>query len=1160
MKEFFKYLGITVLSIIILSYILFLIVPFFLSGIANSYSEQISKTIEASYGFKIKIENIKIVTTPKLTAGASAGHIEAALPNGEQFLMADNVQGKISLLPLILRKIEIDMLGAENANINLKIKKDGKFLLEEFMPKTGNSEEEAQPPMLSLPFGLKLSNHLPDIKVFNYNISFIDAVTDKSYSISGEEFSIKDFILDKKIKLYTTGQVMLDDRVQFNYNFNLFNKVMPNIDLNDIVFSQTFENQEQPQTVSINLIEIFKNIYRNQLGANITVDLKTTGSFDNMHLNGSAVISDLALAVKGKKLPSSNVDIKFNGNKINMYSKLFTAENEITELTGNFKTGRSPKIDLNCKSNAQFNSILRIIDSIAESFNYKDLNTLTATGGIDTDFSIKSNLKKIESSGYIKINPSSFNYKLYNISVNNVNADIDLSSNMIDIKNAGLSILEHYLKITGTLTPDAVADIKIIADKLQLKGLLLALGQMQILKDNDLKSGTLSVDANLKGRLDKIIPSVKLSIDNVNLKNIPSNTSVKIASSTVNLTTDGKTMNGIINVSNGDIANPLVKISLPEAKITAGEKDIVIDKANILLNNSKISITGKIADYLSKNLKPDIKANGNILASDIKSLIPVDLRKDISAKGTLPVSFSITGDTNTQDINFLMEANSSNYAELLKVNQLNGKTTTIKGNIKLSGDTLKFSDTGIFANNEGILYLKGSVNDLYKTQNLDLKISVPSKISLEIPGLKGSKLDAFGTINLTGAALKPHLSGNVEIPLIEIPAMLVSMKDMSVSLNGPILKGKGTLMKFVSGGITAENLAANFSLLNNVFYLRNLTGEAFNGKIKGDISYNISNGFIGVKFSGSEMDAEKAIAGAAGLKNALSGNLDFNADVTLHGATDVEMMKNLKGKADFKITDGTLGNLGRFENFLFAQNLQSNSIIKAAVNSVSALPTVKNTAEFKTISGDLTFNNGWAKLNPVKTSGPSMAYYITGQYNLLNATANLTVLGRISAEVVSLLGPLGDLSVTKLTSYIPKFGALTGNLINALTSDPKNENISAIPQLSSGNKNYKDFKVIFNGGVESKSSVKSFKWLSKCDTSALEQPTVKEQVQQTKQAVKDAVQQKIDDINARREAQKQSVQEANQQLKDTVQGLKNLFKKNSDTTQTAPATETTPAN
>ena len=172
-----------------------------------------------------------------------------------------------------------------------------------------------------------------------------------------------------------------------------------------------------------------------------------------------------------------------------------------------------------------------------------------------------------------------------------------------------------------------------------------------------------------------------------------------------------------------------------------------------------------------------------------------------------------------------------------------------------------------------------------------------------------------------------------------------------------------------------------------------------------------------------------------------------------------------------------------------------------------------------------------------------MAYYITGRYNLLNATANVTILGRISAEVVSLLGPLGDLSVSKLTSYIPKFGTLTGNLINALTSDPKKEKISSIPALSSGNTNYKDFKILFNGGVESKNSVKSFKWLSTCDMSAIEQKTVKQQVQETKQAVQEAVQQKVDAYNTKKLEQKEQAQEAQQQMKDAFEGLKNLLKK-----------------
>ena len=120
-------------------------------------------------------------------------------------------------------------------------------MLEDFLPQAEKSDEAAQPAMTSLPLGLKLSNHLPDIKINNYNISFIDAVTDKSYSISGDTFSVKDFILDKKIKVYTTGQMMLDDRVQFNYDVRVFNKIMPDLILNDLVFSAPEQNSPQTQ-------------------------------------------------------------------------------------------------------------------------------------------------------------------------------------------------------------------------------------------------------------------------------------------------------------------------------------------------------------------------------------------------------------------------------------------------------------------------------------------------------------------------------------------------------------------------------------------------------------------------------------------------------------------------------------------------------------------------------------------------------------------------------------------------------------------------------------------------------------------------------------------------------------------------------------------------
>ena len=1140
MNKLLKYTLVSLMSIVVVLYATFLIAPLFLTGVVNSYSNEISEIIEQSCGFKVKLENIKVLSTPKLTVGAKVGHLEVALPTGEKFLTVDNAQAKMSLIPLLAKRIEADMVGADNINLNLKIKKDGKFLIEDYIPENNEKSGNTSQMTSALPYGLKLSNHLPSIYINNYNIAFVDISTDKTYSIYGNSISITDFILNKKIKLALDGKVMLQDKEQFKYDIKVLNKIMPNIDLNDIVFATQEEEQKNPQDFRINPIDIFKAIYKNQLTADIKGDVKTTGTLEDIDMSGSIDVSNLGVAVDGKKLPASSADVKLKGNRIKLYTKLYTADNELTELIGNFKTGKHPKVDLNCKSNAQFKSVFDLIDSVAKSFGYNDLDTLTATGGIDADFTIKSNLKTIESSGYLKIPSASIVYKLYNATVNNISADIDFANNMINIKKAGLSVLGQPLKISGSITQNAQADLLVTANKLQLKGLLLAGGQMALLKENQIYSGTVSMNIAIKGRLDKIVPKVNLSVDNINLKNIPSNTSIKVANSKIDLTTDGKTMDGLVNIIGAKLINPMATVSAPNAKISFGEKDININSAYILLNNSRIDITGKVADYMTKNLTFNVNAKGNLLGSDLRTMVPSDFRSFVSAKGKLPLSVVVTGNDKKQDISFSLTSNPANYVSLLSVDQLKGKTTVIKGDVKLNGDSLKFSDTGIFANGVGICYLKGGINDLNKSQKLNLNLSTPNNVAFVIPGFNKSKINATGNIDVTGIATNPMLKGSVSIPTIKIPEIPLTMTDMQVSLNGPIAKGKGTLKKFVSGGIVAENLASDFNLINNVFYLKNLTGEAFSGKVNGNISYNIINGHVGVVFKGTGMDAEKTIEGAVGLKNALSGKLNFNTNVTLHGATDVEMMKNLKGNAFFKISDGTFGNIGRFEHFLFAQNLQQNTIIKSAVNSVKSLPTIKNTAQFKTISGDLTFNNGWATLNPVKTSGPSMAYYIKGRYNLLNATANVIVLGRISADVVSVLGPLGDLSVTKLTSYIPKFGTATGNIINALTTNPRGENTSAIPQLSSGNKNYKDFKVVFNGGVESRSSVKSFKWLSSCDMSEIKKTTMKEQVKETKQAVKEAVQEKKDAFNQHMNEQKTQAQEANQEMKNAVQGFKNL--------------------
>jgi hypothetical protein len=395
-----------------------------------------------------------------------------------------------------------------------------------------------------------------------------------------------------------------------------------------------------------------------------------------------------------------------------------------------------------------------------------------------------------------------------------------------------------------------------------------------------------------------------------------------------------------------------------------------------------------------------------------------------------------------------------------------------------------------------------------------------------------SKMTFNGNIAITGSMLNPILSGTVNVPTLSIPEIPVIIENLVAKLNGPILKGHATLSKFASGGIAAQDCSTDFSMKGVNFYLNNLKGTAFDGKINGNIIYNMSNLNTSVDFHGQGLNAEKAVAGAVGISNALTGTLGFDTNLTLKVVDYEEMMRSMKGKLSFKVVNGSFGNIGRLENFFGASNIVSNAILKTTVATLSNLSAVKNSAKYDYITGDMTFSNGWANLNSIKSTGQTLAYFVYGKLHLVNMSTNLTLLGRLDQSVVSLLGPVGELSADKLLSAIPKFGTLTASIANALTTNPKGERVSEIPALSNGSKAYKDFKVIFNGGIESSNSIKSFKWLTNVDTSALEpQQNVIETIKSLKTTVGDDVQNVVDTVKTQKEA-----------LKNTANELKNLFK------------------
>ena len=1047
-KKLIKNVLISCVAFVLGIYVLFLILPLIISPILNNYVPQINQEIKKSTGLNSSIEGIKFVTTPKFTTGVKVAKFILSTPDNKKVLSAEDFQVKMSLIPLLAKKIEVDLVKLDDIDINLGVNKDGSFEIEKYLPVQAESNPaEQETAVMELPFGLRLSNHLPDIKLGEYDINFTDISNGKTYVIKGDKVEITDFVLNKSVKVFAEGKMTLAGREQFKYNLKINNKIMPDLDLHELIFNPEYlkeEEKKSDQDIKLNILDVFKGLYDYKITAHIDSDITLTKNSNKGYLN----IDNMSVSPAGVVLPPSNAKLIFSGNKINIDSNLYTAQNEVSTVKGIVKTGKNTNIDINFKSGAELSNVVKILNAFAMTFNIKDLQTLSANGKLDADFNIKSDLKRVNSNGYLKIPFAVVKYGLYNIVIDKINADIALANNNINIKKLGFTILGQPLKLYGLVREDTSADLHLIADNLSLKGLIIACGQAALLKENQVNSGLVSLKADIVGKLENIKPTAKIILSNLDVKNIPSNTVVKLPLTNIDITADGQSFAGIAMSNNIKAINPAATVSIP--KLSANIKGDVIEITDTPVSVEKINFTtsGKIKNYMTEKILLDFVTSG-----DIKS--------------------------------------------------------------KLTGDM-----------------------DVVK-QTLNLGFATTQDSAIVVPMFDKSKMIFNTNLNITGSMMNPQVSGTVNIPSLNMPEIPVRIENINAKLHGDMFNGSATVAKFVNGGIVADNISTDFSMKGENLYLKNLKGNAFEGKFDGNITYNMANTKTNVVFKGESMNAEKAIEGATGIKGALTGTLGFDTKLNLYVYPDFnDLMRSITGDLFFKIEKGAFGKIGRLENFLQANNIIANSVLKTTVSSFSNVAAIKNSAQFDYITGEIKLSNGWANISNIKSTGKSIAYFVMGKYNLINGTANLNILGRLDGAIVKLLGPVGELSADKLLSYIPKFGELTARYADLMTTDPDKERVKDIPALSTGTSTYKDFKVVLNGSIESTSSIKSFKWLSKIDTSAIEQMSIKDTVKSFTTNINTDVNTTVnrvkDTVN--------TVKEQKEQLKESVNDLKNLFK------------------
>lgn len=656
------------------------------------------------------------------------------------------------------------------------------------------------------------------------------------------------------------------------------------------------------------------------------------------------------------------------------------------------------------------------------------------------------------------------------------------------------------------------------------------------------------------------LPTAKIQIGPKNIHIIPFNIFLE---------------NSAVNIS-GEIKN---YISKPDINIIANGNLNAIDLKQLLPKEAKgmISANGKLPLIVTvSGDDKNIKLNAQIKADTQNNFTILTIKKLTNRPSVLSASLGYTNDTLSVDDfglyalakNLTLTQNTKKtlhgadkiasvtgsienlskapYIRKLNINipdplilsspALPNAAMTARGRLSINGNIMSPAITG-FAKITGInlpdyLTKINSIdlnfnNNLIDAdiQELNLNGSVIN-ITAEAP----SKIDTIFVINKM-TLTSPNLDAEKVLKIAEkMPQTTTTPPNQTGGKKkGPvfpikIITGSGVIEKFSMGTIAAANISSDFNLYNDVLNLKNLKASAYTGNICGNVSYNLATLGMKAKINGKNIDANSAITAFMGLKDQLKGTLNFNANLSLKGATYEQQIKTLNGTVDFNVNDGQMGSLGRIETFLQAGNLVSQSFVRTQIGALLSVLAPYNTGKFEYLNGALKINNGTANITSIKSSGPHMSLFISGNMNILSSNGKLDILGTLSPQVAGALGPITNLSVDKIAAYIPKFGNTISSMMNKYNEQTNKSQLAKIPDLTPKKDNTKSFSVLINGNMMNPvTAVKSFKWLNTAEEMQNSQKSILELLKpklpegtetkpMTKEELKEEVKNKVEQL------------------------------------------------
>ncbi len=1255
MKKFFKVFSLSIASIVVLLYLSFL---FILPNAVdlNKFKPEIQKIVKEQANLSIDFDNPKISVTPLLSAGITANNISLNLPDGSNLLEADSFKGRISLPHLLFLTVKVSKAEIINPVLNIDIV-DGKAFkaVQAYEVILNNKEEKieenlqtAQKPIID-PALIKVQ--IPAFKLINYCAKINDLKTSDTLKLNGDEL-VLGYRNGESILLKTNAELFINETKNINAN----------IDIDTIIPKQSKldEEDDKAQRVEIPFINPVAMYKAYDLKANIDSKIKIRNKNKQIISNGYFNIDNFTINLAGLKLPESKIHFTSKGTKVNLDTDLYITNEEKISVLGMLNYGSKPATDIKITSNEiHINNVINLIRATLDSLHIKhELNPIIAEGIFTADTYVKTDFKKLNSNGNIKIRNCIIKNKDKNLQLAKINSIISLDNSILKFIDTSLEIAETIFKIDGSINEKSYADISVVMEQMPLTKVFSMFLPAKINNTYNVNSGNINLIANIKGELKNANGEIKLSLRNLSLTDKVNKIDYLNNLLVADFTSDFKTYTGNINNSDFKLNMNGASIDCEKFTLNIGEKDLKINPSIIKINKSTdINLDGEIKDYI-KNPIFNFNVNGDIRTKDLKQFLGTDMAIFIKEKGIIPININLNGDKNKQTLTASIEANANNYITPIDIKNVLDKNTIFKTVIDFKGDRLKIKDTGFFIKTieqdsenpektitkyEEIVDIDGTITKL-NTQNPNInliKIKIPNSLNISICAFPTSQLTADGHLLIFGDLLAPRIRGELNAWNLSIPELMVKMdkaiakfesKNLDINIKNLIANGSdynilmnadlnpskyftiknlnlisnltdadklmevsNAAIKYMptsasgnntqninkadipviikdgnidikeikTGNIILNETTGKISFDKNILYINNLITSGFKGKIRGDISTNLLTNEIKAVLKGNDLDVEKTLLDAAAMKDTLTGEMDFNTDISLKGITYEEQMRTLKGTLNFSMKDGTLGPFGKIENLIMAENIRETAFFQSTIGTVINSLLSFDTSHYNILKGELRFNNGIAEINPITSTGDVMGTYIFGDFDLLKNTIDIKLRGRLGSQVSDSMGPLAMLNPVNLVKATPGMSIVLGKMFALFCEEVTEDEIAQIPNLGKdiSETNSTKFQVVVRGDVAKPLTlIKSFKWLAlqseienaksyintipqnalPVDVTNIDKEEIKTQVkEQTKQAIKDTLDKSIS------EETKESINKT----KETTNKLKSLFGNKEETKQ-----------